>query len=257
MSGPIESAALAALPGVRHGFFTREGGVSEGIYQSLNCGLGSADDHNRILENRARVAAMLGCTGEAITTTYQVHGKEVAVAAAPWDRDTRPKADGVVTDRPGLALAIGTADCGPILLADAEARVIGAAHAGWRGTLAGIAEATVAAMETLGARRARIVAVLGPTISQPNYEVGDEVLTAFTANDAEARRFFVPAPRANHYLFDLPAAIVARLAAAGVNGSALHRCTYAEPERFFSYRRATHMREPDYGRLLSAIMLTG
>ena len=246
---------LLALPGIRHGFFTREGGVSTGLYASLNCGTGSRDDRALVLENRARVTAALGVAADRLATPYQVHGTEAVVVDSVWQPGQGPKADAVVTDRPGIALGIGTADCGPILFADASAHVIGAAHAGWRGALAGVAEAAIAAMEGLGARRENIVAVLGPSISQANYEVGPELVGQFTAADPANARFFVPSPRDGHALFDLPGYTVARLQAAGVKAANMDLCTYAEPERFYSYRRATHLSEPDYGRLLSAIVL--
>ena len=252
----LTDAGLAALPGIRHGFFTRSGGVSDGIYASLNCGTGSSDDRARVLENRARVTATLGVAADRLATPYQVHGTDVAVVDAVWEPGQGPKADAVVTDRPGVALGVGTADCGPILLAEAEAGVVAAAHAGWRGALAGVAEAAIAAMERLGARRERIVAVLGPSISQANYEVGPELVARFTDDDPDNARFFVPSARDGHSLFDLPAYTVARLTAAGVRAADMALCTYAEPERFYSYRRATHRGEPDYGRLISAIVLS-
>ncbi len=246
---------LAALPGIRHGFFTRAGGVSQGIYASLNCGVGSADDRAKVLENRGRVAAALGVGLERLASPYQVHGTDAVPLTAPWPSGQRPRADAVVTDRHGIALAVGTADCGPVLLADASARVVGAAHAGWRGALAGILEAAVAAMEELGAHRGEIVAALGPTISQANYEVGSEVEDRYVTADRANARFFRRSARDGHSLFDLPGYIVERLTAAGVAASQLSACTYADGERFFSYRRATHRGEPDYGRQLSAIVL--
>jgi YfiH family protein len=251
----LRDRGLAALHRVRHGFFTRGGGVSDGVYASLNCGLGSSDERQRILANRARVAATLGAPPAALATPFQVHGTEAIVVDAAWPADARPHADAVVTARPGIALGVGTADCGPVLLADPEAQVIGAAHAGWRGALAGILESAVAAMEGLGARRQRVVAALGPTISQANYEVGPEVVQRFLETDAENRRFFAPAERAGHARFDLPGYIVHRLEAAGVAASSGGQCTYADESRFFSFRRATHRGETDYGRQLSVIML--
>jgi YfiH family protein len=251
----LTDARLAALPGIRHGFFTRAGGVSSGIYASLNCGVGSKDDRALVLENRGRAMAALGLAADRLATPYQVHGINTVVVTAAWAPGQGPKADAVVTDRPGIALGIGSADCGPILFADAEARVIGAAHSGWRGALAGVGVACVAAMETLGARRERVVAVLGPTISQANYEVGAEVRAQFIAVRPGNERFFRPSARADHFLFDLPAAIVASLSDAGIRGTSMDLCTYADPERFFSYRRATHRKEADYGRMLSAIAL--
>ena len=252
---PFLTHPSLALPGIRHGFFTRAGGVSEGLYASLNCGIGSRDERARVIENRARVSAALGVAAGRLATPYQVHGTAVAFVETAWAPGQGPQADAVVTDRPGVALGIGTADCGPILLADATARVIGAAHAGWRGALAGVGEAAIAAMETLGARRERIVAVLGPSISQANYEVGPELVAQFTQDDPANGRFFAPSPRTGHAQFDLPGYTVARLAAAGVTAAGMDVCTYAESARFFSYRRTTHRGEPDYGRQISAIVL--
>lgn len=252
---PVSDPRLAALSGVRHGFFTREGGVSEGIYAALNCGIGSKDDRERVRENRWRVATVLGVAPEALATPYQVHGTAVAIVETPWAPGEGPKADAVVTNQPGVAVGVGTADCGPVLFADAEAGVVGAAHAGWRGALAGITDATIDAMERLGAERARIVTTLGPTISQANYEVGPEVRAEFIAAEGGSARFFVPSANPGRFRFDLPAYIVARLAAAGVSATSLGLCTYADPARFYSYRRATHRGEPDYGRLMSAITI--
>lgn len=256
MTIPVIAEPRLALPGVRHGFFTRAGGVSAGIYASLNCGIGSRDERAAVMENRARACAAIGAAADRLATPYQVHGTQAVVVDAVWAPGAGPKADALVTNRAGIALGVGSADCGPILFADPVGRVVGAAHSGWRGALAGVGEAAVAAMEGLGARRERIVAVLGPTISQKNYEVGGEVRDRFVAGDPQAARFFAPSTRAGHFLFNLPGAIVARLAAAGVSASNVGLCTYADPQRFFSYRRATHNHEPDYGRLLSAIMLT-
>jgi purine-nucleoside/S-methyl-5'-thioadenosine phosphorylase / adenosine deaminase len=255
MIGRLQHDNLA-LPGVTHGFFTREGGVSDGLYASLNCGVGSKDMRERVLENRARVAQALGVGAANLATPHQVHSADAVVVAAAWPPGEGPKADAVVTDRPGVALGVGAADCGPILFADAEARVIGAAHAGWRGSLAGVGESAIAAMERLGAQRERIIAVLGPSISQANYEVGPELVARFVADDPANAGYFVPASRPGHSMFDLPGYTVARLNAAGVTAASMNLCTYADPQRFFSYRRATHLGEPDYGRLLSAIVLT-
>ncbi|MGP9819112.1 peptidoglycan editing factor PgeF [Salinarimonas sp. NSM] len=254
----ITSDALDAGHGVRHAFFTRDGGVSQGLYTSLNGGLGSADAREAVLANRARMAERLGVAPHALVSVHQVHSPDVVVVEEPIAPDARPKADAMVTDRPGLALAILTADCGPILFADAEAGVIGAAHAGWRGALAGVAEATVDRMERLGARRGRIVAVLGPTIGQEAYEVGAELRDAALAEDAGAQRFFAPGKREGKFQFDLPGYILARLTRAEVGAAHdLARCTYSNADLFYSYRRATHRGEPDYGRLVSAIALAG
>jgi YfiH family protein len=243
------------LPGIRHGFFTRAGGVSTGLYASLNCGIGSNDDRANVFANRARAMAAIGMSPESLATPYQIHSDVALVVTEPWETGNRPKADAVVTQRPGIAVGVGSADCGPTLFADAAAGVVAAAHSGWRGALAGILESTVATMERLGARREAIVAVLGPTISAANYEVGPDLVDAFETADRDNGRFFRPASRAGHHMFDLPAYIVSRLEAAGVTAIDLGRCTYAEDVSFFSYRRSTHRREPDYGRLLSAIAL--
>ena len=256
MSVPRIQAPPLTLPGIRHGFFTREGGVSTGIYESLNGGIGSRDDRALVLENRARACATLGIAADRLATPYQVHGTDAVAATDVWAPGEGPKADAVVTTVPGLALGVSHADCGPILLADAESGVVAAAHSGWRGALAGVAESVVARMVTECARRDHIVAVLGPTISQANYEVGAEVRDAFvSANPADAA-LFVASPREDHFLFDLPAAILGRLKGVGVVASSLGLCTYADEQRFYSYRRATHRGEGDYGRLLSIIVLS-
>jgi len=252
----LQAHSLSALAGIRHGFFTRAGGVSAGIYASLNGGIGSRDDAAHVSENRRRMAEALGVTPERFLTAYQVHSPDVVIVERPWDRNERPRADAIVTTAEGLAIGITTADCGPILFADATARVIGAAHAGWRGAFMGIIEATIAAMERCGAERARMVVALGPMISQVNYEVGPEFVARFTAADAANERFFAPSARTGHALFDLPGYIAARLAAAGIrNVEDLGRCTYADADTFYSFRRATHRKEPDYGRHVNAIAL--
>ncbi|ADZ69622.1 peptidoglycan editing factor PgeF [Polymorphum gilvum] len=254
----ITAPELMAEDSVAHGFFTRQGGVSEGIYDSLNIGLGSSDRREAVLENRARIAARLGVDAGRLVSPYQVHSADVIAVDTPWREDQDRKADALVTNSPGLALGISTADCGPVLFADVGARVIGAAHAGWRGALTGVLENTLDAMERLGARRSRIVAVVGPTISAAAYEVGPEFHERFTARDPDYSGFFSPSTRADHFMFDLPAFILMRLRAAGVGrATSLDLCTYANEERFFSYRRTTHHGEPDYGRLMSAIVLTG
>ena len=251
----LRAPSLSALPGTRHAFFTREGGVSTGLYQSLNGGQGSDDRPEHVRENRARMAGALGVVPERFITAYQVHSPDVVVAEAPWGSDARPRADGIVTRVRNLAIGISTADCGPILLADPQARVIGAAHAGWRGALTGIIEATIAAMERLGADRARLRAAIGPMIRQPSYEVGPDLVAQFRAENAENERFFAPAAREGHAMFDLAGYVAARLSRAGIAGvEDLGMCTYADA-RFFSYRRATHRRDPDYGRHINAIAL--
>ncbi|HET7679138.1 MAG TPA: peptidoglycan editing factor PgeF [Xanthobacteraceae bacterium] len=252
----LQAKNLSALGGIRHAFFTREGGVSEGLYASLNAGVGSNDDPAKVAENRARMAMAVGVTPERFVTAYQIHSPDVVVAEAPWPADARPRADAIVTCVPGLAVGVSTADCGPVLFADPHARVVGAAHAGWRGALAGVLEAAIGAMERLGAERGRLVAAIGPTISQRNYEVGNELVEQFTRADAGNARFFV-AGRPGHAQFDLPGLIAARLARAGIGRvEDLGVCTYADPRLFYSFRRTTHRAEPDYGRHVNAIALT-
>lgn len=253
----LQAPSLSALSGIRHAFFTRAGGVSQGIYASLNAGVGSGDDPAKVAENRVRMAQAVGVKPERFLTAYQIHSPDVVVAETPWNTRSRPRADAIVTRVPGLAIGISTADCGPVLLADPQARVIGAAHAGWRGALSGVVEAAVAAMEQLGADRTRVVAAVGPMIRQANYEVGADLVERFAAADPDNARYFAPAGRAGHALFDLAGYIAARLARAGVTQvEDLGLCTYAEPDRFFSYRRSTHRAEPDYGRHINAIALT-
>jgi YfiH family protein len=252
----IVTAPTLALGGFRHAFFTREGGVSEGLYATLNGGLGSRDDATFVAENRARMAQALGVTPPALLTAYQIHSPNVAIVERPWTADSRPRADAIVTRAPGLAVGVTTADCGPILLADPVARVIGAAHAGWRGALTGVVEATVAAMKDLGARPEQTLAVVGPMIRQQNYEVGPDLIARFTAEDAASERFFAAAARDGHAQFDLAGYIRGRLARAGVRQIAdLGLCTYADEARFFSFRRSTHKGESDYGRHVSGIAL--
>ena len=252
----IQAPALASQPGIRHAFFTRQGGVSDGIYASLNGGIGSSDEPAKVQENRRRMAEALGVEHDAVISVYQVHSPDAVIVEGPW-RGERPKADAMVTAMPGLALGITTADCGPVLFADEEARVIGAAHAGWRGAVTGVLESTLTAMERLGARREKIVAVLGPTISQNAYEVGPDFIRRFTEEAPGHGRFFKEAERPDHAMFDLPGFIGGRLEAAGIGAfTNLGLCTYSDEDRFFSYRRTTHRKEPDYGRLISAITLT-
>ncbi len=244
----------AALGGIPHGFLGRKGGVSEGVCAGLNTGLGSGDDRDAIHENRRRAVAAVA-PGARLVTVHQVHSAAAVYAPAPWPDDARPHADAIVTDRPGLALGILTADCTPVLLADRAAGVIGAAHAGWRGALAGVIESAVAAMEALGAARAGIAAAVGPTIARTSYEVDEAFLRRFAEADPDNERFFTPG-RPDHHQFDLEAYVLARLAAAGVTrAEALGLDTYSDPERFFSFRRSTHRGEADYGRQLSLIAL--
>jgi hypothetical protein len=249
-------ADMLALDGIRHGFFTREGGVSGGLYESLNGGTGSSDDAAQVTENRARMAAALGVAPDRFLTAYQIHSPQVVVAEAAWSGDARPRADAIVTRMRALAIGVSTADCGPVLLADPDAHVIGAAHAGWRGALGGVVEATIDAMVALGASRGTIRAALGPLIRQPNYEVGPDLIARFSAEDPASSRFFAPATRNGHAMFDLGGYIGARLTRAGIRQvQDLGLCTYADPARFFSFRRASHRGEVDYGRHINAIAL--
>jgi YfiH family protein len=251
----IEAASLA-LTGIRHAFFTRAGGVSGGLYASLNGGIGSRDAADKVAENRVRMAAVLGVEPQRFLTAYQIHSPKVVVAEAAWTSETRPHADAIVTRMRALAIGVTTADCGPILFADPQARVIGAAHAGWRGALTGVIEATVEAMERLGAKRGEIRAAIGPMIRQSSYEVGPDLMSRFAAEDRASNRFFSATQRGGHAMFDLCGYVAERLARAGVGRiEDLGLCTYADPERFFSYRRATHGAEADYGRHVNAIAL--
>ena len=253
----LQATSLATLPRIRHAFFTRSGGVSQGIYASLNGGVGSNDAPNKVAENRARMAATLGVKPDRLLTAYQIHSPDVVVAEQPWTIENRPRADAIVTNVPRLAIGVSTADCGPLLFADSEAGVVGAAHAGWRGAFSGVIEATIAAMERLGADRKRISGALGPTIRQPNYEVGPEFVERFLAADSANASFFSPSHRDRHAMFDLAGYIVERIDRAGLSQfEDLGLCTYAEPERFFSYRRTTQSGEADYGRHVNAIALT-
>lgn len=251
----IEAQTLAALEGVRHGFFTRRGGVSTGIYGSLNCGLGSKDDPASVTRNREHVATSLGVAAGHLVTPYQVHSPTAVVATGPWGHGEAPRADAIVTREPGLAVAVNTADCAPVLLAEPESGVVAAAHAGWRGALAGVIDETVAQMAALGAERARIVAVVGPAISQEAYEVGedfeDRFLAASTANAAYFNR-----PDGGKPYFDLVGYAADRLRGAGLRQiDTIEQCTYGNEAELFSYRRACHRSEPDYGRQISAIVL--
>jgi hypothetical protein len=250
----VQSAALELLSNIRHAFFTREGGVSTGIYASLNGGIGSSDDPANVKENRRRMAEAL--KAPALVSCHQIHSAEVVVAETPWTRENAPRADAIVCETPKLAIGVSVADCGPVLFADNEARVIGCAHAGWKGAFTGVLEATLDKMESLGADRTRIVAAIGPLIRQSSYEVGPEFVARFHEADHRNIRFFAPSDREHHSLFDLPGYISSRLKKAKV-GTIDDLCldTYSDEERFFSYRRATHNGEKDYGRLVAAISL--
>jgi polyphenol oxidase len=254
MSDAVEVVSSTALAGVPHGFLGRRGGISTGIYRGLNVGLGSDDDRVAVAGNRARaVAAVL--PGASLVTLHQVHSPDAIAITAPFPDDARPHADALVTDRPGLLLGILTADCAPVLLADAESGVVGAAHAGWKGALGGVLEAVVRAMERLGATRGRIAAAVGPCIARASYEVDDGFRHRFIEAEAGNERFFL-CGRPGHAQFDIEAYVVSRLAEAGVGRvEALGVDTYAQEDRFFSFRRATHRREPDYGREISLIGL--
>jgi YfiH family protein len=252
----LTAESLSDAKAVAHGFFTRRGGVSDGLYTSLNVGYGSGDDPTRVAENRRRAMAVLSRQAPHLNTVYQCHGADVAVAENAWEPADSPKADAIVTTRPGLAIGILTADCTPVLLADADNRVVGGAHAGWRGALGGVLAAAVDAMEALGATRKSIRAAVGPTIAQASYEVGPEFPAAFLDQDAENSRFFRPSERAGHHMFDLPGYVRRRLEGLGLGAiDVLDNDTCAESADFYSYRRATLCGEGDYGRGLSAIML--
>jgi purine-nucleoside/S-methyl-5'-thioadenosine phosphorylase / adenosine deaminase len=249
------ASTLESCDGIRHGFFTRQGGVSKGIYGSLNCGLGSGDDAENVRQNRALVAETLGVPHERLLTLYQTHSATAVVVDKPWNGDVA-EADALVTRTPGLAIGALTADCAPVLFCDPEARVIAAAHAGWRGALFGIVEATVASMQQLGAKPERIVAVIGPTISQRAYEVGSDYVEHFLAKEPSSSPFFMTDDSSGEPHFDLPGYVAERLARAGVDTvSDLGLCTYCDETRLFSYRRSQHHGEEDYGRQISAIVL--
>jgi YfiH family protein len=256
MLKPIQSEALSRHAHIAHGFFGRQGGVSEGIYASLNCGLGSKDARDVVGENRRRVADQLGATPDRLLTAHQHHSADAIIITEPWTFETMPKADALVTATPGIAVGALAADCAPVLFADAEAGVVAAAHAGWKGALGGVLESTVATMERLGARRASISATLGPCIGPTAYEVGSEFEANFIAKSPDYAGFFKrPSADARPY-FDLPAFVLARLGAMQLGAvESQTRCTYSHPDEFFSYRRTTHQREPDYGRQISAIVL--
>ncbi|MGA3304297.1 MAG: peptidoglycan editing factor PgeF [Methylovirgula sp.] len=253
MTPAIKSEALRGR-NIAHGFFTRQGGVSEGLYATLNGGVGSNDKPEAVAENRRRMAAQLGV--EHLLVPFQIHSADTRTVDAPFTHAERPRCDALVTAMRGLGLGVTGADCGIVLFADEEAQIIAAAHAGWKGALTGVLEATLATMEKLGAARQRVRAVLGPTIAQKSYEVGPEFFLRFAEEDKTYARFFAPAGRDKHFLFDLPGFIGFRLKDAGIGRfENLGLDTYADETRFFSYRRATHRKEEDYGRLVAAIAL--
>ncbi len=249
----LEIITSDSLGPLRHGFFTRRGGASSGVFAGLNCGAGSSDQTEIVAINRSRVADAMHVPSDRLVSVHQVHSAKVEQIDGPLDAP-KPQADAMVTRTPGVALGVLTADCQPVLFADPDAGVIGAAHAGWRGTLDGVLEATVEAMVALGATRETITAVIGPSISQRAYEVGPEFLDTFLAEDAQYARFFVNGTD-DKFHFDLPGFGLFKLRSAGVNAEWTRHCTYSDADRFYSYRRATHAREADYGRLISVIRL--
>jgi len=251
----LGSPLLSSVPGLRHAFFTRHGGVSDGLYDSLNGGLGSNDDQANVAENRRRMAEQMGVEPSHFLTPWQIHSPEAVVVSGPWSDTSRPRADALVTRVEGLAIGVTAADCGPILFVDPNARVIAAAHAGWKGALTGIVECTVEAMVNLGAEPGGIVAAIGPLIRQHSYEVGAEFVDRFIESDAENAMFFLPSPREGHAMFDLAGSIRTRLENAGVLMiDDIGLDTYSD-ERLYSYRRSVHRNEPDYGRHVHAIAL--
>jgi YfiH family protein len=254
-SSTLGSSLLSAIPGLRHAFFTRDGGVSDGIYAGLNGGLGSNDDPRNVMENRRRMADLIGVAPDRFLSVHQVHSPDAVVASGPWEGTSRPRADAIVTRTEGIAIGITAADCGPILLVEPNARVIGAAHAGWKGALTGILESTVDAMERLGAERGGMVAAIGPMIRQHSYEVGGEFVERFIDADADNAVFFLPSAREGHSMFDLAGFIRMRLENAGVLMiDDIGADTYSD-QRFYSYRRSVHRKEADYGRHVHAIVL--
>lgn len=256
MLDPIQSRLLECKIS-QHGFFTRHGGVSSGLYASLNGGLGSNDKFDHVIENRTRMATTLHVAPSHFLSLYQIHSSDVITVTEPWAPADRPKADGMVTKTKGLALAIGTADCGPVLFLDEDAGVIGACHAGWKGALGGVIDSTISAMEHIGAQRKNIRSALGPTISQPSYEVGSDFVAQFSERDPSGLQFFSIGKQPDKKQFDLPAYIAHRIKRAGIEHfHDLALCTYQDEDRFFSFRRATHRKESDYGRLIAAIALT-
>ncbi|WP_174803568.1 peptidoglycan editing factor PgeF [Martelella limonii] len=253
MQSPLFEERLAGTD-IRHGFFTRKGGVSAGLYESLNCGIGSADEPGAVAENRARVAAWFDQPADKLVTLYQCHSADALAVSAPPEGE-RPHADGMASATPGLVLGVLTADCGPLLFADPENEIIAAAHAGWRGAFSGVIEATVEKMVSLGAKRRAIIAALGPTIGPEAYEVGPEFVERFTTADPTFRALFRPSPTDGHAFFDLPSFIGLRLERAGIEHDIIRHCTYQDEEGFYSYRRGTHRGAADYGRQISAISI--
>lgn len=254
MSLPVIQSATLAAANVKHAFFTRNGGVSDGVYATLNGGVGSSDARENVAENKRRMAETLGVAAERFLVPFQIHSPDCLIVDAPWSE--RPRCDGLATAAPGLALGVTGADCGMVLFADPKAAVVGACHSGWKGALTGVVEATIAAMEKLGASRADTIVALGPTIGPRSYEVGPEFFAQFVAQSPEHACFFTPSAKDGHKMFDLPGFIGMRVERAGVASfENLGLDTYADEERLFSYRRTTHRKEPDYGRLVSAVVL--
>jgi len=251
---PLFNDELSALSGIRHGFFTRTGGVSKGIYEGLNVGPGSKDNPEHVRTNRAKVTDWFAADKNALATAYQIHSADALVVEKSFG-DDRPKVDALVTKSPNVVLGVLTADCGPVLFADGKAGVVGAAHAGWKGATGGILESTITAMESVGARKADIVAILGPTISSKNYEVGPEFAERLLAVSPENARWLTASSNPGHRMFDLPGYIVERLFRAGVEAGWTGQCTYGDESAFYSYRRTTHRGEPDYGRQIAAICI--
>lgn len=252
----LEGTALGKLSHIAHGFFTRANGVSQGIYRGLNCGAGSDDKPEHVAENRKRVADNLQLTPGNLLSLHQIHSPQTIYVSQPWALGKGPKADAMVTDQPGIGLGILTADCTPVLLADAERPIIGAAHAGWKGAVGGILESVVAEMETRGAHRPSIIATIGPTISQSNYEVGQDFKEQFLTQNPDSQKWFKPGQKEAHFQFDLPGFVCDRLAQLNIGTiQNMELCTYADEKRFFSYRRTTHHAQSDYGRGLSVITL--
>lgn len=252
----LTSPDLENISSINHAFFTRQGGVSKGIYASLNGGTGSKDEWENIRKNRFLMAEVMKVSEDHFLSLYQYHSKSVITVKAPWPYNARPHADGMVTNVPGIALTIATADCGPVLFADSHNGVIGAAHAGWKGAKQGIIREILQEMEALGAEKSHIIAVLGPTITQKSYEVTSEFFYSFIEQDPFTTQFFKASDKGGHFLFDLPQYILRQLKDAGIQKSSfIGHCTYSEPELFYSYRRASHFQESDYGRLISSICL--
>ncbi|MFT4096560.1 MAG: peptidoglycan editing factor PgeF [Rhodoblastus sp.] len=252
MNLPIIQSKTLAAAGVNHAFFTRAGGVSEGVYATLNGGVGSSDARENVAENRRRMAETMGVAADRFLVPFQIHSPDCLVVDGPWTE--RPRCDGLATATPGLALGVTGADCGMVLFADPKAKVVGACHSGWKGALTGVVEATIAAMEKLGAHRSNTIVALGPTIGPASYEVGPEFFARFAAQSADHARFFAPSAKDGHKMFDLPAFIGFRAEQAGAASfENLGLDTYSDEARFYSYRRTTHRKEPDYGRLVSAV----